>query len=416
MKAEILCVGSELLLGQIIDTNAAFMAQQLSRIGVDLYRKQTAGDNLDRIVDCIRGALLRVDVLIITGGLGPTTDDLTREAIAAALGVPLEFHPELEAPILALWTNRGKTPPDTIGRQAQLPQGARGLHNTCGTAPGVFATAPGGQMIFAVPGVPREMKAMLELDIIPELTRRMDGAPSVIVSRVLRTVGIGESSLEDPIADILLNATNPTAAPLIFGNTEVHVRLTAKAPDAAAANAMLDELEAKIRERVGAHIFGIDEQTLPYVVLELLKKRGETLSVAESVTGGVISQMLTDVAGSSAAFLGGIVSYSNAAKVDVLGIPAATIENHGAVHATTAKAMADAARAKFGSTWALSATGEAGPASQSGQSVGTVYVGLSGENEAETTTLDLFGDRDSVRRRSAMNALNMLRLRLLDEA
>ncbi|HEX8550730.1 MAG TPA: competence/damage-inducible protein A [Abditibacteriaceae bacterium] len=411
MKAEILCVGSELLLGQIIDTNAAWMAQQLSRIGVDLHRKQTAGDNLGRIVDCIRGALARTDALIITGGLGPTTDDLTREAIAQALGVPLEFHPELEAPILELWTKRGKTPPDTIGRQAQLPQGARALENTCGTAPGVFATASGGQMIFAVPGVPKEMKAMLELSIIPELTRRMDGAPSVIVSRVLRTVGIGESSLEDPIADILLGATNPTAAPLIFGNTEVHVRLTAKAGNVDEANTMLDELDAQIRERVGEHIFGIDDETLPAVVLRRLRERGETLAVAESVTGGVLSQMLTDVAGASDVFRGAVVSYTNDAKTDVLGVEARTLQQFGAVHAETATAMAQHAREQFKSTWALSTTGEAGPTSQSGASVGTVFVGLAGD-EARATQLDLFGDRDSIRRRSAMNALNILRLKI----
>ena len=411
MKAEILCVGSELLLGQIIDTNAAWMAQQLSRFGVDLHRKQTVGDNLERIAGCIREALARADVLVITGGLGPTTDDLTREAIALALDVPLEFHPELEAPILELWTKRGKTPPDTIGRQAQLPLGALALENTCGTAPGVFATQ-NGKMIFAVPGVPKEMRAMMELGILPEISRCTDGAPSVIVSRVLRTVGIGESALEEPVADILLEAQNPTAAPLIFGNTEVHLRLTAKAPDADSASKMLDELEAKIRARVGEHIFGIDDQTLPFVVVELLKKRGETLAVAESVTGGVLSQMLTDVAGASAVFCGGVVSYSNDAKTEVLGIAPETLEKVGAVDSQTATEMASRARELFRSDWALSTTGEAGPISQSGANVGTVFVGLNGEI-SETTKLDLFGDRDSVRRRAAMNALNILRLKLL---
>jgi nicotinamide-nucleotide amidase len=420
MNAEILCVGSELLLGQIIDTNAAYMAGELSRIGVNLHRKQTVGDNLDRIVDCIRGALSRADLLVITGGLGPTTDDLTREGIAAALGVELVRHAELEEPIRALFARRGTVPLESMMRQAYLPAGANALPNSNGTAPGVWAQTSDGKMIFAVPGVPKEMKVMLQLSIIPAILEHMEGERSIIVSRVLRTTGIGESALAEPLEDILTTATNPTAAPLIFGNTEVHIRLTAKATNPEEAKTLLDGLEAQIRERAGEHIFGIDDDTIASVVIRTLRERGQTLAVAESVTGGVVAQMLTDVPGSSDVFLGGVVTYSNEAKANLLGVSSAVIQEHTAVSAPVATAMAEGALRKFGADFALSTTGEAGPQAATDKPVGTVFIGLAGGKDSGDHTefsgsqLSIFGDRDAIRRRTAMNALNILRRHLLE--
>lgn len=413
MRAEILCVGSELLLGQIIDTNAAFIAQSLSRIGVDIHRKQTAGDNLERISDCIRGALARADVVVVTGGLGPTTDDLTREAIAVALDVELVHHQDLEDGLLAFFASRGITLTNTILRQAYLPDGAVALPNSNGTAPGVYATTAEGKTIFAVPGVPKEMRAMVELSVIPSILERMEGERQIIVSRVLRTTGIGESMLAEPIEDILTSSANPTAAPLLFGNTEVHLRLTAKAPDDETANALLDELEAKIRERVGEYIFGTDEQTIAAVVIHELKKQQLTLAVAESITGGLIASMLTDVPGASEVFKCGIVSYATEAKIDVLDVSPDIIDGAGVVSGDTASSMAEGVRRTAHADIAIATTGEAGPKAKSEAPVGTVYVGLADGGQSLSFKRELTGDRDAIRRRSAMHALDLLRRHLV---
>jgi nicotinamide-nucleotide amidase len=417
MRAEILCVGSELLLGQIIDTNAAYIAGQLARIGVDLHRKQTAGDNLERITDCIQGALRRADILVITGGLGPTTDDLTREAIASALGVALEYQEDLAQNLRDLFAKRNYQIGETTLRQAYLPATTRELHNPVGTAPGVHFEGAfegvGGKWIFAVPGVPREMKVMLDGGIIPILTSHMGGERQIIVSRVLRAFGIGESGLADQVEDILTSATNPTAAPLIFGNTEVHLRLTAKAKGDAEAEILLDEMENRIKTRVGKYIFGTDAQTLPSVTLDLLQKRGATLGVAESLTGGVLGSFITDTAGSSAVFRGGIVAYNVDLKRKILGVSAQIIEENTEVSEEVAREMALGARKLTGATFALSTTGEAGPQSGSGAPVGTVWLALAHENGVETEKREFHGDRDAIRRRSALAALDLLRRHLL---
>lgn len=418
MRAEILCVGSELLLGQIIDTNAAYIAGQLARIGLDLHRKQTAGDNLERISDCIRGALRRADVLVITGGLGPTTDDLTREAIADALGVPLEYQEDLARNLREFFAKRNYSIGETTLRQAYLPARCTELHNPVGTAPGVqfegeFEGA-GGKWIFAVPGVPREMRAMLDGGIIPILTAHMGGERQIIVSRILRAFGIGESGLADQVEDILTSATNPTVAPLIFGNTEVHLRLTAKAPDEAQAKILLDATESQIRARVGAFIFGTDSQTVPSVTLDLLESRGETLGVAESVTGGILSGFVSDVPGSSATFRGAVTAYNADLKREILGVGAETIARNSVVSEEVAREMALGARKITGATYALATTGEAGPNSQSGASVGTVYIALAHPQGVQVEKREFHGDRAAIRRRAALASLDLLRRFLLE--
>ncbi len=419
MRAEILCVGSELLLGQIIDTNAAYIAGQLARIGVDLYRKQTAGDNLERITDCIRGALSRADVLVITGGLGPTTDDLTREAIADALGVKLEYQEDLAQNLKDFFAKRNYQIGETTLRQAYLPANCVELHNPVGTAPGVLFQGEyegvGGKFIFAVPGVPREMKAMLDGGIIPILTNHMGGERQIIVSRLLRAFGIGESGLADRVEDILTSATNPTVAPLIYGNTEVHLRLTAKSRDEAEAKALLDEMEGRIKERVGEYIFGTDNQTVPSVTIDLLLEEGATLGVAESVTGGVLGGAVTDVSGSSSVFRGGITAYSPDLKRDLLGVSPETIEAHTVVSEEVAKEMALGAQNATGATYALATTGEAGPQSQSGAPVGTVWLALAHPSGVLTEKREFHGDRDAIRKRAALSALDLLRRHLLKQ-
>lgn len=412
MRAEILCVGTELLLGQIIDTNAAYIAQGLARAGVDVLRKQTAGDNLVRIADCISEAQKRSEVLVITGGLGPTTDDLTREAIALALGVELEHRQELEDELRAFFTRRGIEPSATTMRQAFLPQGADAISNPVGTAPGVLV-AHDNKFIFAVPGVPREMRAMLDQTIIPFLLEHMEGERQIIVSRVLRAFGVGESTLAEPLEDILTTSQNPTVAPLIFGNTEVHLRLTAKARDENEAQVLLDAMEETIRARVGNHIFGRDDQTLAAVVLQLLRQQGKTLSVAESLTGGVLQSFITEVPGASEVFAGGIVAYSNEIKQQLLDVPRASLEEYSAVSSQVAAAMAQRAREKFQTDVAISTTGEAGPNASTDSPVGTVWIGLCDGVSTCTWKREFFGDRDAIRRRAALTAIDILRRHLL---
>jgi nicotinamide-nucleotide amidase len=413
MRAEILCVGTELLLGQIIDTNAAYIAAQLARSGVDVLRKQTVGDNLERIADCIRGAQQRAEVLVITGGLGPTTDDLTREAIALAQGVELEHRPELEEGLRAFFARRGLEPSSKTMRQAHLPQGATAIINPVGTAPGVLASGADNRFIFAVPGVPREMRAMLDETIIPFLLEHLEGERQIIVSRVLRAFGVGESTLAEPIEDILTTAQNPTVAPLIYGNTEVHLRLTAKARSESEAEKLLDEMEMKIRARVGEHIFGTDEQTLPAVVLQLLQEQGKTLGIAESLTGGVLQALFTDVPGASEVFQGGIVAYAAEIKEKVLGVPHRLIAEHSVVSREVAAAMAEGARRQLSTTLALATTGEAGPKPATNAPTGTAWISLADGTSTRTFRREYFGDRDAVRRRSALATVDILRRHLL---
>jgi nicotinamide-nucleotide amidase len=271
----------------------------------------------------------------------------------------------------------------------------------------------GGKWIFAVPGVPREMKAMLDGGIIPILTSHMGGERQIIVSRILRAFGIGESGLADKVEDILTSATNPTVAPLIFGNTEVHLRLTAKARDESEAKTLLDAMETRIKERVGTFIFGTDSETVPSVTLDLLRSQGATLGVAESLTGGILGGFISDVAGSSDVFRGGITAYNADLKREILGVSAQTLSEKGVVSEETAREMALGAQKITGATYALSTTGEAGPNSQSGASVGTVFLGIAHPGGVLVEKREFHGDRDAIRKRAALTALDLLRRHLI---
>lgn len=409
MRAEIISVGTELLLGQIVDTNAAYLGQQLAELGIDVFFKQTVGDNPARVRGAVRLALSRADVVLITGGLGPTEDDLTVASVAEELNLLLEPHAEIAERIRQFFEVRGRVPTETVYKQALIPTGARAIPNLRGTAPGVHIDQDGREL-FIMPGVPFEMYGMMESYVIPRLRERTGGV--VIRSRVLRVTGEGESTVEARIKN-LIGGTSPTIAPYAKLG-EVHLRVTAKgAPSDVAAQ--LDAGEAGLRERLGEMIYGTNEESLELVVGRLLGERAATLAVAESCTGGLVAKRLTDIPGSSAYFLEGIVAYSNEAKRDQLGVSAASIEQHGAVSAEVAEAMARGIRDRAGSTYGLSVTGVAGPTGgTTAKPVGLVFLGLATAERTEHRRVN-FGTeagRSGIRWLAAQAALNLLRLHI----
>ncbi|MER3402658.1 MAG: competence/damage-inducible protein A [Armatimonadota bacterium] len=401
MHLETISVGTELLLGQIVDTNAAWLSARLAEIGVAVYRRTTVGDNCERLVSALREALQRAPGVITIGGLGPTEDDLTREAIAEVLGEPLVLDEALAEQIRRLFGVRGRKPTAQQMRQAMRPPSARPIPNPNGTAPGLHVEKE-GQFIIALPGPPNEFQPMVQEYVLPTLASRAGG--QVIRSRVLRMVGIGEADAESALAD-LIQSKNPTLAPLAKLG-EVHFRITVRAPSAPDAELQIAQMERTIRERLGRFIYGTDETTLEEVVVNLLRERGESLTVAESCTGGLLSKRITNVPGSSEAFLGGIVAYSNTVKQRLVGVPASILETVGAVSEPTARALAEGARQIIGSYWGIGITGIAGPGSATPEKpVGLVYIGLSNPHETAVYSQIFLGDRATVRWRATQFAL-----------
>jgi nicotinamide-nucleotide amidase len=421
--AEVLCIGTELLLGTIVNGNARWLAEQLAALGIAHHRQGVVGDNRDRLIGMVRQAAGRCRLLITTGGLGPTPDDLTTESIAAAFAVPLVEHPAVWAGIQERISARGRPVAPSNRRQAQLPKGAALLPNPSGTAPGIiwtpdpeglhFPVVPGFTVI-TFPGVPSEMRAMWQATAVPWL-RNSGLVQGVFASRMLRFWGVAESALAERMAD-LLESSNPTVAPYASGG-EVKLRLTARARSRPEAEALLAPLEVEIRGRCPAHCFGVDDQSLASVVLQLLRERGETLAVAESCTGGGLGAVLAGVPGASDVFLGGVIAYANAVKQTLLAVPAALIEAHGAVSDPVAMAMAEGARNATGAHWALAITGIAGPGGGSaGKPVGLVYIGLAGPEGSSSAALQ-FGssrDRGTIQLLSSGEALDRLRRLLLE--
>ena len=422
MRVEIVAVGTELLLGQIADTNAAWLGEQLAAAGVGSHFHQAVGDNHDRIVLALRTALARGDGVIVCGGLGPTQDDITREAIAAVMNVSLERDPAIVARIASFFEARGRTMSENNARQGDVPAGASVIEQVQGTAPGLICPV-GDKVLYAVPGVPYEMAEMFTRGILPDLRRRMAeaGEESVIVSRVLRTWGTSESALAESLQgriDALDAAAGPdggaTIAFLASGIEGIKVRLTARAPSAADGRALLDAEERAVRgalgERLGDIVFGVDDETMEQALAGVLVGRGLTLGLAESLTGGLIASRLVDVPGASRWFRGGVVAYDAAVKHAVLGVPAGPV-----VTAAAAGAMAEGARRVLGADVGLGITGVAGPESQEGVAPGTVFVGLAlGGGVPVTRELRLPGDRPRVRQYAAISAVDLLRRALLD--
>jgi len=410
MRAEIISVGTELLLGQIVDTNAAYLARELAQLGLDVYFKQTVGDNPQRIQDAVRLALGRAEAILMTGGLGPTEDDLTVEAVAAAVGDELIHDAAVAAHIRRFFDTRGRVPPDSVYKQALVPAQARIIPNHRGTAPGIHLERD-GRMIFIMPGVPFEMDGMMREYVIPYLKARSGG--TVIGSVVLRVTGEGESAVEARIKD-LIRGTTPTIAPYAKLG-EVHLRITAKGAPAEVRE-QLARGEALVRERLGELVYGVDEQTLEDVVGGLLTARRLTLAAAESCTGGLLAQRLTNVPGSSTYFLEGIVAYGNRAKVERLDVDPRLIDAHGAVSAEVAEAMAAAIRTRAGAGLGVSITGIAGPAGGTAEKpVGLVFIGLAhpGGVLHRRLTFGAEPGRAGIRHLAVQAALNLLRLHLL---
>jgi nicotinamide-nucleotide amidase len=414
MSAEILCIGTELLLGNITNGNARWIAEQLASLGIAHHRQQVVGDNRERVIAAVREAAGRCRLLISTGGLGPTPDDLTTEAIAAAFDTPLVERPEVWADIQAKLAARGRPLTPSLRRQALLPDGAAVLPNATGSAPGMIWSPVPGFTVLTFPGVPSEMQAMWSATAAPWL-QRSGLAEGVFASRMLRFWGVAESTLAEQVAD-LLEQPNPTVAPYA-GAGEVKLRLTARAATAAAAEALLAPLEAEIRRRADAHCFGADGDSLASVVLERLRQRGETLAVAESCTGGGLGAAITAVPGASEVFLGGVIAYANAVKQELLAVPADRLASHGAVSDPVAEAMAEGVRRRIGSTWALAVTGVAGPGGGTAQKpVGLVHIALAGPAGVRSEPVRFGGSRgrDWIRTLTIGEALNRLRLALAE--
>jgi nicotinamide-nucleotide amidase len=411
MGAELLTIGTELLLGQIVDTNASWISQRLAEAGIDIFYKSTVGDNWGRIEAAIRLAMSRADVVIMTGGLGPTEDDLTRDVLAAVLGRPLRLDESVLRHIEERFARRRVTMAENNKKQAMVPEGAVVLHNPRGTAPGLFAEAE-GRVFVCMPGVPSEMKPMLLDQVIPRI-RDSFGIRSRIVSRVLKTCGISESTLDQRIGDYFREMRNPSIGVLAHMG-EIHVRLTCKGEEPAEIGRLLDEVEAKIRDRLGHLVFGTNEEKLEAVVGRLLRERGATLAVAESCTGGLVASRLTDIPGSSDYFARGVVAYAAAAKTALLRVPAELIASRGVVSLEVARAMADGVRAEAGTTFGVATTGIAGPTGGTPElPVGSLCVALAWEGGGSGREFRLLGEREQVKFRGAQMALEMLRRHLL---
>jgi len=410
VRAEIVAVGTELLLGQIADTNARWMSERLADAGIDVTNHQAVGDNLDRIVEALRLAAGRADVVLVSGGLGPTEDDITRDAIAAFAGQPLVFHEELETMLrekFRRWSTTGAMPKSNR-RQAYVPQGARWIVPDRGTAPGLALRVDGTRM-YAVPGVPDEMQEMIGGTIVPELRALAGG--DVIVSRVLRCAGMGESAVAERLADLFASSINPTIA-YLASMGEVKVRITAKGSSRGDAEARADPVVAEVRARLGDVVFSADDETLEQAVLRLLNARSRTLACAESLTGGGVGSRLTAVPGASASFVGSAVVYTAEAKGRVLGVPADVLAA-GTVTEACALAMATGARDVYGADVALALTGAAGPEPHDGAAPGTIWVALadaSGFTHARGFVSR--GKRDRVRRWAEQAGLDLVRRHL----
>lgn len=410
MSAEIICVGTELLLGDIVNSNAQYLAQQLAQLGIPHHFQTVVGDNKDRIKQVIDIAIKRASILIFTGGLGPTPDDLTCETIAEFFHTPLIEHPEIIEDIRAKFAVRGRVMSPSNRKQALIPQGAQILPNPTGTAPGMIWSPRPHLHILTFPGVPSEMHRMWTDTAIPYLCSQGWGT-EIIYSRSLRFWGIGESALAEKVSSFF-DLTNPTVAPYA-GKGEVRLRISAKAKTVADAQALILPVEEEIKQIAGLDFYGVDDDTLATVVGEMLKQRQQTLSVAESCTGGGLGQMLTEISGSSEYFWGGIISYANSVKIQQLGVNPDDIHHYGAVSAEVAKAMAIGVKQRLGTSWGLSITGIAGPTGGTdSKPVGLVYIGLAAPDGSILSQEHRFGsnrDRNFIRFLSASAALDLLR-------
>jgi nicotinamide-nucleotide amidase len=410
VRAELVGVGTELLLGQIANTNAQWMSERLASIGVDVLHHQVVGDNLERIQEVLGLALERSDVVLVTGGLGPTEDDITRDALGALLGVGMRRHPEIEQLLRSKFDRfGGGDMPLSNLRQADVPEGCRYIVPIRGTAPGLIAEFSNGGRIYAMPGVPAEMMEMMENTVMPELAAL--AGTSALVSRTIRCTGIGESRVAEILRDLFVTLTNPTVA-YLASLGEVKVRLTAKAETAEEAERIIAPVADEVVRRLGDTVFSTEDESLEEAVSRLLRERGRTLTTAESITGGGVAERMSRAPGSSSIFDGGAVTYTPEAKERVLGVSRATLDGPGVVSEACAREMAAGARRLFGSDVAVSLTGAAGPEPHGGAEPGTVWIGLDAEDVQHALGYVSRGEREQVRRWAEQAALDLVRRHL----
>jgi nicotinamide-nucleotide amidase len=412
MKTEIISIGSELTSGQNLDTNSQWLSRRLAEIGIPVRWHTTIADDLEDNTAAFRIGAERADLVLLTGGLGPTQDDLTRDAVAKAAGVELVFHPESFEQIKEMFARRSRTMPDRNRVQAMFPIGAEPIANSCGTAPG-FWMKFGKCLLAAMPGVPSEMYVMFEQSVKPRLLQ-MGFSGGVLVQRKINCFGAGESAVEEKLLDLTKRGHEPEVG-ITVSDATISLRILAHAPDRAAAQAKVEPVEKTIRERLGTLVFGVEDEELQDAVVRLLAAKRRTLASAEGVTGGLVAERICAVPGASAWFRGGIVAYDNRLKVEALAVPGELIERHGAVSAEVAEAMAVACRTRCRTDIAVSTVGIAGPGGASAEKpVGQVYVGLAWEGGSAALSYSWLGTRAEVRSRTAKLALNRVRLHLLE--
>lgn len=412
MNAEVLSIGTELLMGQIADTDAQHLGRLFPELGIVHLRRQTVGDNFGRIVEAVKLALERSDILITIGGLGPTEDDLTREAIAEATGRPLEPHPETADRLRRFFEERGLPWVDSQLKQALIPEGGRPIPNPNGTAPGILLEV-GDKVVIAMPGPRNEFVPMADGPVRDYLASKTTGG--AIVSRIVRICGVGEAVVEETVRD-MIRSDNPSVAPYAHPG-EVHLRVTARAATRAEAESLVEPAVVEIRRRFGTAAYALDGESLESSVLQTLRDRRQTVAVAESCTGGLLGGRLTSVPGSSDVFWGGIVAYHNAVKTKLLGVPEGLLAQFGAVSSEVALAMAEGARQALGADWGVSITGVAGPGGGTEtKPVGLVFVGVAGPNGTSSYSMNYRGNRETVRTRAVQSALVELRRRLIGES
>lgn len=409
MKGEIIAVGTELLLGNIVNSNAQYLSQKLADLGIDVYYHVVVGDNFNRAVETVKKAFERSDLVVTTGGLGPTDDDLTKEAVAEALGLELVAHEESINRIENFFNKIDRPMPDSNRKQGYIPVGSTVLENDNGTAPGV-AVEKDGKTVIMLPGPPKELVPMFEDKVLPYLRKK---TKSIIQSRMLRIVGVGESMVQEMLRELFENQTNPTIAPYAKEG-EVHLRITAKTGSETEGQYLINEMSEKVKAILKENIYGYDDESLESCVLKLLLQRNLTISIAESCTGGLIASRLTEVPGASGSFMNGIITYSNESKMKLLNVKEETLVRHGAVSSQTAGEMADGIRRESGTDIGLSITGIAGPDGGSEEKpVGLCFIGIATKNGVETFKHVFLGNRNKIRYNAATRALDIVRRAVL---
>jgi nicotinamide-nucleotide amidase len=406
-SVELIAVGTEILLGQLLDTNTQYVGRRLAEGGIDVRGTHVVGDNRERIAAALRSVLTRADGAVTTGGLGPTIDDLTKEAVCEALELDVELYEPALRQMERIFASVGRPMRPNNRKQAELPRGSRPLDNPNGTAPGFIAFARDGKFVACMPGVPREMKPMLTEQLVPFLRERF-GARESIYTRTLHTIGLGESEVDHRIDELFRGFENPKIAVLAH-DFRVDVKIMAKAGSPEDSESMIAPLEAEIGRRLEGYVFGRDSATPASAIHELLQSSGQTVALAESFTGGRIAAALTSVAGSSRSFAGGIVAYHDSAKVELLGVSAETITAIGAVSAETATQMAQGARSRFAADFALGTTGVAGPGGGTERKpVGLAWIALDASGDVRAWRFHLSGEREAIAQRATTIALGIL--------